>query len=110
MTAVFIDLDRHRRRRACEAAARQVALDRFTAGLIADFGHPQWPGWRLLLLLLLTLQIFLVAQQVTGAEVPEQIRPRAGAARRARAPGQRFHRRLALRGPRGLTSLQEVTS
>ena len=63
-----------------------------TAGLIADFGHPNWPGWQWIIALLLLAQLLLAAQQVLGHDALEQLRVR-------RPGGPRIER--VLRGSRG---------
>jgi hypothetical protein len=41
------------------------------SALIADFGHPQWPGWQFIVAALLCLQVFVWFQTDVN-----QIRPR----------------------------------
>lgn len=58
------ELDAQRARRALA----QQALDAATAGLIADCGHPKWPGWRIIIAALIALNAAIVAQRAVGAE------------------------------------------
>ncbi|HIC82213.1 MAG TPA: hypothetical protein EYP07_14820 [Kiloniellaceae bacterium] len=71
-------------KRALRAGLRRILGEQAGAALIADCGRPNWPGWQFLILLLLTLQLALAAQQALGDPVPEQRLARTGAANAVR--------------------------